>query len=62
MSELKTAEHNLWRYAAKEPYIERKSYVCEKKFMPFFPEKVFVPFERTEIKQLGAPRKNRTFI
>ncbi len=62
MSEFKSAEPNLWRYAATQPYKDTKSFSCEKDFTLSFPKRQAVPFERTEIKQLGAPRKNRTFI
>ena len=52
----------LWQEAQKQPYIDKKSFSCETHYTLTFPQRQESPFKRTEIKQLGAPRKNRTFI
>jgi hypothetical protein len=62
MEKLKSAEPDLWRVAGELPYKESKSHSCEKDYKPSFPKRQVEPLIPTEIKQLGAPRKNRTFI
>ena len=52
----------LWQEAQKQPYIDKKSFSCETHYTPSFKERQAGNFMRTEIKQIGAPRKNRTFI
>ena len=52
----------LWINAQKYPYIDKKSFSCETHYTPSFKERQAGNFMRTEIKQIGAPRKNRTFI
>jgi hypothetical protein len=62
MEKFKSAEPDLWKVAQKYPYKESKSHSCEKDFTLSWPKRQDYPFIRTEIKQIGAPRKNRTFI
>ena len=62
MEKLKSAEQELWFVAAKYPYTESKFSTTERDFTPTFPKEQELPLEKIEIKQLGAPRKNRTFI
>ena len=62
MEKFKSAEPDLWKVAQKYPYKESKSHSCEKDYKPTFLKKQVEPLIPTEIKQLGAPRKNRTFI
>ena len=60
--EFKSAEKELWLVAQKYPYTEKKFSTTERDFTPTFPPRQDVPLEKIVIKQLGAPRKNRTFI
>ena len=62
MEKLKTAEQELWKLARELPYTEKKFSTTERDFTPIFFERQAVPLEKIEIKQLGAPRKNRTYI
>ena len=62
MEKLKSAEQELWLVAAKYPYTERKFSTTERDFTPTFSPRQELPLEKIEIKQLGAPRKNRTYI
>ena len=52
----------LWQVAQKYPYIEKKFSTCERDYKSSYPPRQDVGFTRTEMKQIGAPRKNRTFI
>ena len=52
----------LWLLAQKYPYTEKKFSTIERDFTPTFPPRQDVPLEKVVIKQLGAPRKNRTYI
>jgi hypothetical protein len=52
----------LWQVAQQYPYIEKKFSTCERDYTPSFKPRQVDNFTRTEIKQIGAPRKNRTFI
>ena len=52
----------LWQVAQQYPYVERKFSSCERDFTSTFKPRQDFPLVKTEIKQLGAPRKNRTFI
>ena len=62
MTTLKSAEPDLWKHAGELPYKESKFSTIERDFTPSWPRKQDDKFVRTEIKQIGAPRKNRTFI
>ena len=62
MEKLKSAEQELWKLAQKYPYKETKFSTTERDFTPTFSPRQEVPVEKIEIKQLGAPRKNRTYI
>jgi len=52
----------LWRVAQELPYKENRFSTCVRDYTPSFIKKQDLPFIRTEMKQIGAPRKNRTFI
>lgn len=62
MEKPKSAEMELWLVAAKYPYKQTKFSTTERDFTPTFLPRQEVPVEKIEIKQLGAPRKNRTYI
>lgn len=48
--------------AQQYPYIERKFSTTERDFTPSFEPRQAQPLEKIEMKQIGAPRKNRTYI
>ena len=62
MEKLKSAEQELWFVAAKYPYTEKKFSTTERDFTPSFEQRQPPPLEKIEMKQVGAPRKNRTYI
>ena len=62
MTPLKSAEPDLWQVAQELPYKESKFSTCVRDFTPSWPKRQEGTFIRTEMKQIGAPRKNRTFI
>ena len=52
----------LWIVAQQYPYIEKKFSTCERDYTSSFKPRQLDNFTRTEMIQIGAPRKNRTFI
>ena len=62
MKNPKSGEQELWKVAQKYPYKQTKFSTTERDFTPTFLPRQEVPLEKIEIKQLGAPRKNRTYI
>ena len=62
MRKLKSAEQELWQVARQYPYKQTKFSTTERDFTPTFLPRQYKPLEKIEIKQIGAPRKNRTYI